>query len=415
MAPLVYVLQMDLAAIVMGFLGNSGHSELLETCSRLRCSFNFVWGAATQYKFSFFKVCLSLRNNDALCRRAIEYAWRGQVHFRRLMISIPAEVRTSIDFMAYTTTKVFLWVAEFLDDDIRLNPEFCSALIKHLPPYDEEYGCDDRVVDYIPDGILASNRELALACARKGFRPFGSKFLLHVDDEEVIATYLRVQHRLPQDVVPALMQSAAWFTEGWILDMCSSWPETAPFMLEIASNSDVQAKILEAIPDDMVYKTLDENIGIDETFNRLWRRALQRDPNVIRLVGDWCDLRPEDEGLLTRFFSAHPQLYSQSHYCLRRLRYVARAVFSRDGRQIRDSRFIRDKEMALIAVQQNGMALKWLHEDLRKDSVILMAAVRQNGLALAWAWGHSYLVCRTDPVTQAAIEQNPGAAAFIDR
>jgi len=93
---------------------------------------------------------------------------------------------------------------------------------------------------------------------------------------------------------------------------------------------------------------------------------------------------------------------------------VAQVVFSLDGRLIRNSPFIQDEEMALLAVRQNGMALKWLHQNLRTNSEILMTAVRQNGLALAWAWNQSRLITRNDPVVEAAIEQNSASVVFVD-
>jgi hypothetical protein len=45
----------------------------------------------------------------------------------------------------------------------------------------------------------------------------------------------------------------------------------------------------------------------------------------------------------------------------------------------------RDKEIILAAVNQNGIVLEFAHYDLQKDRDIVLAAVKQNGLALEFA------------------------------
>ena len=87
-------------------------------------------------------------------------------------------------------------------------------------------------------------------------------------------------------------------------------------------------------------------------------------------------------------------------------------VFERDGLQIRDSPFVDIIEFALIAVQQNGLALRWVSERLQSNLGVALWAVRQNGLALAWVRWHRG--CKPTAVIEAAIRQNPAAAAFGD-
>ncbi len=93
------------------------------------------------------------------------------------------------------------------------------------------------------------------------------------------------------------------------------------------------------------------------------------------------------------------------------MEYIARVVFSRNGLQIRESHFV-NKSSALIAVRQNGLALKYVSGRLQSDVDVAMVAVQQNGLALAWVrWFRGLKPTR---VIEAAIRQNPAAAALGD-
>ena len=81
-------------------------------------------------------------------------------------------------------------------------------------------------------------------------------------------------------------------------------------------------------------------------------------------------------------------------------------VFERDGLQIRDSPFVDKIQFVMIALQQNGLALRWVSERLQTNLVVMIRAVAQNGMALAW------VRCADAEVNQAAIRQNPAAAIF---
>jgi hypothetical protein len=89
------------------------------------------------------------------------------------------------------------------------------------------------------------------------------------------------------------------------------------------------------------------------------------------------------------------------------LDYVAHIAFTHNGLQIRNSPFVDNKQLALTAVRQNGLALRWVTAHLQSNLDVTLQAVRQNGLALAW--------CKlpNSDVTRAAVQQNPVAAAFM--
>ena len=94
------------------------------------------------------------------------------------------------------------------------------------------------------------------------------------------------------------------------------------------------------------------------------------------------------------------------------MEFVAEVVFSHDGLQIRNSPLVDQKPFALIAVRQNGLALRWVSDRLQSDVDVAMVAVQQNGLVLAWVrWFRGLKLTR---VIEAAIRQNPAAAALGD-
>jgi hypothetical protein len=100
-------------------------------------------------------------------------------------------------------------------------------------------------------------------------------------------------------------------------------------------------------------------------------------------------------------------MYTHCQSQIRRLDYVAHIAFTHNGLQIRNSPFVDNKQLALTAVRQNGLALRWVTAHLQSNLDVTLQAVRQNGLALAW--------CRlpNSDVTRAAVHQNPVAAAFM--
>ncbi len=138
---------------------------------------------------------------------------------------------------------------------------------------------------------------------------------------------------------------------------------------------------------------------------------MRREPRVIQLVGAWCEVLPSDKPLLTRVFRENPGRYWGCHDHIQHLEYVARVVFSRNGLQIRESPFVNTKSFALIAVRQNGLALRWVSDRLQSDVDVAMVAVQQNWLALAWVLWHKHLLfirplCRIErTLTTVAVHQ----------
>ena len=258
---------------------------------------------------------------------------------------------------------------------------------------------------WILDAIL-EDREFALTCARKGIVPFGSTSQLYVHDQEIVEEYLKVQCYPKRDVYLYQKISASpWYNRDWVLHMCRDAPMTAAFLLEYTHSGDLQLEIIEAVPENWVYETFQG--GTHDGQRRIWRTAVRRRPLVMQIVGTWCEVLPSDQPLLTRAFLQQPMMYTHCQWPIRCLDYVAHIAFTHNGLQIRNSPFVDNKQLALTAVRQNGLALRWVSARLQADLDVVLQAVRQNGLALAWSKLNNSDVART------AVQQNPVAAAFV--
>jgi hypothetical protein len=330
------------------------------------------------------------------------------MHYNRLWTSIPENVVTT-DFLAFACAEHDFWAYKYVPATTRADPAFVRALVGHVETFNPKECNAPPLSDqrYIPDTMLSEDRELALDCARKGINPFGSENQLYVHYQEIAEAFLKTCQFYPRGVYEKIRPSP-WHNREWVLCTCRVLPATAWFLIE--ANGDLQLEIIEAVPRDYVLHTFEG--GTHATDHRIWRAAVHREPRVIQLVGSWCEVLPSDQPLLTRVFRENPKWYWRCHQHIQRLEYVAVTVFERDGLQIRDSPFVDIIEFVLIALQQNGLALRWVSERLQSNLGVALWAVRQNGLALAWVrWDRG---CKPTYVIEAAIRQNPAAAAFGD-
>ena len=401
---LLRVLQSDLASVLMQYL-DASHAQLLEIARPPRSSQTFAMAVTTQHGFNLFKFVEHLRG-DVLCRRAVEHTRGSESHFDRLWASIPENIITT-DFWAFACAKTETSAYKYVPMAVRVKPAFVRALVGYVKARDGED--DDGPSDFITDGgwildAILEDREFALTCARKGIVPFGSTSQLYVHDQEIVEEYLKVYWCCELDVYRKI-RASPWYNRAWILHMCRDAPRTARFFLEEA-NGDLQLEIIEAVPENWVYETFQG--GTHHGQQRIWRTAVRRRPLVMQIVANWCEVLPSDQPLLTRVFLQKPMMCTHCKSQIRRLDYVAHIAFTHNGLQIRDSHFVDDKQFALTAVRQNGLALRWVSARLQADLDVVIQAVRQNGLALAWS-----KVLNNSDVVRTAVQQNPVAAAFM--
>ena len=401
---LLRVLQSDNASVLMQYIDTS-HRQLLAVARPLRRSQTFAWAAAAGQDFNPFKFDRSLRD-DIFCRRMLVSMSGIEMHYKRLWTSIPENIITT-DFLAFACAKHDSWAYKYVPTTMRVEPAFVRALVNYTktfdPKEDESLPLSDQ--RYIPDAMLANDSELAMACARKGINPFGSENQLYVHDQEIAELYLKTC-QFYQHGVYEKISASPWHNREWVLRMCRDAPRTASFLLEYTHSGDLQLEIIEAVPENWVYETFQG--GTLDGKRRIWRTAVRRRPLVMQIVGTWCEALPSDQPLLTRAFLQQPMMYTHCQSQIRGLDYVAHIAFTHYGLQIRGSPFVDNKQLALTAVRQNGLALRWVSARLQADLDVVLQAVRQNGLALAWS-----KVLNNSDVVRTAVQQNPVAAAFI--
>jgi hypothetical protein len=277
--------------------------------------------------------------------------------------------------------------------------------VNYIEPFDpkEDEQRPLEYEDWISDEMF-EDRELALTCARKGIDPFGSNYRLHVHDQEIVEAFLKKCNKCDFEAYEKI-QTSPWYTPDWVLGMCRDAPETAQCFMAYADG--LQLAIIETVPRAHVYDTWDNRTFDNDDHREItWRAALRREPRIVQKIDEWCELEISDQPLLTRVFRENPKLYTGCRDYIRNLEFVAEVVFSHDGLQIRDSPFVDNIVFALIAVRQNGLALRWVSTRLQTNLVVMSRAVAQNGMALAW------VRCADAEVNQAAIRQNPAAAIF---
>ena len=401
---LLRVLQSDLASVLMQYL-DASHTQLLEIARPLRNSQTFAMAVTTQRGFNLFKFVEHLRG-DVLCRRAVELTCGSENDFDRLWASIPETIVTT-DFLAFACAKHDSMAYKYVPMAVRVESAFVRALVGHVKAFGRYE--DDCPSDLITDGgwildAMLEDREFALTCARKGIVPFGSTSQLYVHDQEIVEEYLKV-HWCCELNVYVKISASPWYNRDWVLHMCRDAPMTAAFLLEHTNSGDLQLEIIEAVPENWVYETYQG--GTHDGQRRIWRTAVRRRPLVMQIVWTWCEVLPSDQPLLTRAFLQNPMMYTHCKSHIRRLDYVAHIAFTHNGLQIRNSPFVDNKQLALTAVRQNGLALRWVSARLQTDLDVVLQAVRQNGLALAWSKLNNSDVART------AVQQNPVAAAFM--
>jgi len=381
---LAKLLDSEHASSVMGFLGES-HGELLETSSPLRTSYLFASAVASQNGFALSKVDEGLWD-DALCRKAI----MARPLDPRWFASVPAHIKT-LDFLAYTCANRHHDVCDLIPEATLADPILIRSMVEYTPLYTPE---DTQRVFWlevrVPDWMLETDRGFALACARKGISPFGRYDQLHTTDEEIVTTLLVTTGGLGKagSFVFSNVRRCAWYTSAWIREVCASSPDAAQSMIRAEPSLELRTTMLMALPPGellpmMCVFNTSQYVNI---FGDLWRVAARRHPVVVSLIDDLHIhfLRREDEALLTEAFRQFPAMYGHCHGHIKRLRYVARAVFERSGLLIRGSPFNCDLEMALIAVRQNGLALQWLEPPVRRDPTVMIEAVQQTPRASAF-------------------------------
>lgn len=286
----------------------------------------------------------------------------------------------------------------------------------------------DKYLDLVPDDMMA-NRAVALLCAQKGLWSFGKRERLWTTDKEIISAFLQHGNRgCREDLCNEVAVMARTLDDGFsfVRKQIKENPGCAPTLTPIITSLAEFQEIFDII----VSHNTSNFLGYFERvrfirdsihpslWNRVWRQLVRADllsMNFIKL-DDINDHNPADIQLVVDKVSSD-LIYCFESSSIQYSERVAAAVFAARGRLIANTIWLDTKSMALIAVQQDGRALRHVSSLLRSDFDVIRAAVQQTWLALAWVIWDCHLpdfYNIREEVRREALSQHPDARLLID-
>ena len=243
-----------------------------------------------------------------------------------------------------------------------------------------------------------------------------------ITDQKSVETYLTTRtgdwECIPDKFVCIALEhpeNQSWCTFEWASRMCCIVPPLAMHVISCScAEREEEDKALLRIKS--VREIMNISVMDAGTRTRLWKTLVHIVPFDVLSELKKSDVKPEEEDFLISVFENYPKLYCKAAKHIQYRREVAKTAFCRSGMQIKDSIWNDDKELALLAVKQNGLALKYVSDRLCNDKEVQKAAVQQNGLALAHVpyggpfGGHYY-----SDIVRTAVRQNIAAAVFNEQ
>lgn len=286
-----------------------------------------------------------------------------------------------------------------------------------------------KYLDLVPDDMMA-NRAVALLCAQKGLWSFGKRERLWTTDKEIISAFLQHGCRGCREdlcdevaVMARTLDDSFSFVRKQIKENPVCAPILTPSITSLAEFQEIFDIIVSHNTSILMYfdrVRFVRNSVHPSLWNRVWRQLVRADllsMNFIEL-DDINDHNPADIQLVVdvairkSFLCFHFQSSS-----LQNSEHVAAAVFAARGRLIENTKWLDTKSMALIAVQQDGRALRHVSCRLRSDFDVIRAAVHQTWLALAWVIWDCHLsgfYNIREEVHREALSQHPDARLLIE-
>jgi hypothetical protein len=408
----------ELAELILRFTstqhidGNRSYMPLLEMASSLRRSYDFAWAVSGECDFHFFQFTPDICQDDALVRRAIRCI---DANIDRLWSSIPMTFKMDVDFLSFACVENCLLYLK-LPQEVRRNKNFVERLMNYVDTVKRKKDSTKATPQ------LPSPPSLVGVCDGDIDWPSW------ITNQEIVETYMITSTEWIDSYCEAEMficiilenpDNQSWCTHKWALDMCSRQPRLATWVLNCMEppflNLSKETSILSICQ-------VRQNAGVvigsleKDVLGRVWHLVIDLCPYDILTNLRQCDVHEEDATLLTSTFRNKPKLFSISAKHIQRLPYVARETFSRCGLQIKNSVWIDNKDFVMLAVCNNGLALRHVSDRLRRDVDVQMAAVRQNGFALAYVpYDVTHMGGYRRYVLETAVQQNSAAAVFDER
>lgn len=398
----------DVGPIIVECLGTEVVDFL--RCSRSLSTDRRLATAAVQIEgFTFALVHPMFAEDGALVQKAAELFQGGKEEAAALWGSLGPGVRKDVALVGRCCGRLldFWFPGDFVPPEVYRRDEFIRNFVEGIVDVDTAHGLMDIYVEILPQGLFREDRLFALAAAKKGLWPFGleQQSMHWTDDEEIMSAmlqssrYLNGSFILEMKVSCMVLKAPSWGGREGVLHLVQKYPPSAAVLLQGFEILD------EKLVDQVVQAASEFNGRTTGAWNQIrlgsesfrphvwasvWRRLLRAGVlNVhslhVGLVEAAC-ARPDrlwesDLNLLVKVVSK--SCFGAANRLLS-VRDVARKVFQTRGLAIRSSIWTADKEMALIAVRQDGRALKVLSDDLKADADVVLAAIAQNWFAAAW-------------------------------
>lgn len=402
---------LDTRTIVIDFLDYDDNA-ILAVCRAFSHDHMLLSALMKKERFTFRYVHPAFRQDKSIVREAI-LAFSGiSQDFERLWRSV--YFQDDVDLLSFSCAKLQTFAYKLVPDRIRENVAFVMGIVQYADDASSmARWCDDDggSATWIPDILLEADRDFALHCAEKGVSPFGTESDLWIDDIVIVEAYmLSVDTTLiPCAVCEALLDRRRDFMH----DFADRYPYRAaenffPYMTKF---DDVEGFLRRHFSDDIKASQLDGNLFHENVWPFVWRRIVRCNTLTVVQVDPRC-INETDKGWIGDIFRRHPALFRRSR--LQNAEWLADIVLPISGVQICKTRWVQHKRLALLAVRQDGRALKFLCERLRYDHNIVLAAVLQTWAALAWV-PETYLLLQRNGSTliKLAVSQNAAAAQLL--
>jgi hypothetical protein len=135
--------------------------------------------------------------------------------------------------------------------------------------------------------------------------------------------------------------------------------------------------------------------------------------NIMILLSDYINRNYCDKAAMLNIVQQDGVALRSAHYQIKTNEDVVLAAVQQNGRALEHAiSFQNEKRIVLVAVQQNGLALQYASKKLQGEREVVLAAVRQNGLALQYA---DDFFKNDKEIGFSAIRQNGWALQYVSK
>lgn len=352
--------------------------------SSLNCNREIILHCVQLPNFTFDRsIPWKMAADRSLIKSALSAFQGCQDQFEALWASVCPELQQDDDVMAFACSRVQDWMySRHVPSDTKSEAHFIKLIVEYTisPGSITYWESEDLGFPLVPDELLVDNRKFALTCAAKGFSPFGCrKDLLWTVDEDVVFEYLTSSDSCCFTLTPTILSTA----KARRAHILTKSPLLAVSFLSHEDNQSDARELIEVVARSTIPFLIRSNFS-QSLWASLWRIAAMKG-----MLKPCCVFPSDTDGSYSDAMLV-ASMFNDDRFIQFRcspfaaVESVARLVFTKNGMQIKESLWIDNKELGMIAVKQNGCALQYLTEQLRSDVDVTLTAVQQTWMAITW-------------------------------